>query len=193
MKPSVFLDRDGVICEYVEELCPRDEFVLRPGSAEGIRLLNDHGFLVFVATNQPNIAKAKMTWDELMAVHAKMESLLLKEAGAHLDKIYFCPHRVGGSVKEFAFECHCRKPEAGMLFQAFQEFPQADPQRSLMVGDTWRDVGCAQKAGIPCLGLFGGGGFPYPKGSEESSYQPLHMFNDLLDAAKWIIQQKNFK
>lgn len=185
MKSAVFLDRDGVICEYVPELYHRDQFKLREGSAEAIKLLNQNGFLVFVATNQPNIAKAKMTVEELEAVHQKME-LLLKAEGAFIDRVYYCPHRVGGTIAQYAIECECRKPAPGMLLQAFNDFG-LDAKNCIMVGDTWRDVGCAESAGIPCLGLTGGGGFPYDEGTDEASFKPLHLFSDLLSACRWII------
>ena len=62
--PAAFFDRDGVICEYVEELCELSQFRLRPEIVEAIRLLNEKNHLVFVATNQPNVAKGKMTAEE---------------------------------------------------------------------------------------------------------------------------------
>ncbi len=190
LRPAVFFDRDGVICEFVDELSKFEEFRFRKGIAEAIRLLNQNGFLVFVATNQPNIAKAKMTLTELNRIHDYMVSELSQQ-GAKIDRVYFCPHRTaegGGVVEGYIKDCDCRKPKAGMLLQAAQEF-NIDKKNSFMIGDTWRDVGCANSFGIPCLGLLGGGGFPYPEDSKESQKpQPLKIFSNPHEAVQWIVK-----
>ena len=180
---AVFFDRDGVVCEYVEELSRLEQFRLRKGVAEGIAELKKAGYLVLVATNQPNIAKAKMSLDELLKIHQVMCEQVEKKK-KKIDRVYFCPHREGGVVKEYAFDCECRKPKAGMLFQAAREF-SIDISKSVMVGDTWRDVECAKNFGIPCLGVEGGGGFPYAPDSSESRQKPLKLFKDPAAAIQW--------
>jgi D-glycero-D-manno-heptose 1,7-bisphosphate phosphatase len=189
-KPAVFFDRDGVICEFVDELSKFEEFKFRSGISEAIRLLNQNGFLVFVATNQPNIAKAKMTLAELNRIHDHMVHELANQ-GALIDKVYFCPHRTaegGGKVDGYVMDCDCRKPKAGMLVEASNEF-SINKSKSFMIGDTWRDVGCAEAFGIPCLGLTGGGGFPYPADSEEAlKHPPLQIFSGPLAAIQWIVK-----
>lgn len=186
-KPAVFFDRDGVICEYVEELSRIEQFRLRAGISEAITLLNQSGFQVFVATNQPNIAKGKMSLEELQRIHLKMQEQISSQGGK-IDHVYFCPHREGGVVAEYAFDCDCRKPKAGMLKQAAKEY-SIDVSRSVMLGDTWRDVECARNFGISCLGIEGGGGFPYPTGAPEEKHKPLKLFKNPLEAVKWWLSQ----
>jgi D-glycero-D-manno-heptose 1,7-bisphosphate phosphatase len=71
MTKAVFLDRDGVINElvYHPELdmtgapFQASEFKLISGVAEAIHLLNQAGYLVVVISNQPDVAKGRMTLD----------------------------------------------------------------------------------------------------------------------------------
>ncbi len=187
MKPAVILDRDGVICEYVDELHRPDQIVLRKGIGTGIRALNQNGYLIFVATNQPMVAKGIITLNDLDQIHQRMKSLLLQE-GAFLDDIFFCPHKVPGIIAEFSTSCQCRKPLSGMLKQAYEKY-NFDKSKSWMIGDTWRDVGCAHHFGIPCLAVEGGAGFPYPEDSKENLYQPDQLFNSPSQAIQWILSQ----
>jgi len=184
-KPAAFFDRDGVICEFVDELARVEEFRFRAGIADAIRKLNDADYWVFVATNQPNIAKEKMTWEQLQKIHSHMQSELLKQ-GARIDHVYFCPHRTIGTLKEFSFDCDCRKPKAGMLEQAAKDFA-IDKVHSFMVGDTWRDSECAHNFGIPGLGVLGGAGFPE---MPEGITPPLKIFPDPLAAVNWWLANK---
>lgn len=154
LQKAVFLDRDGTINQYVGFLRDIDEFVLLPGVAEAIRKINDSGYLAIVVTNQPVIARGEVTLQQLRQIHNKMETLLGQE-GAYVDGIYFCPHHphkgYPGEVPELKFDCECRKPKAGMLLQAAQDF-HIDLHSSFMVGDSLSDVQCAQNGGcIPVL------------------------------------------
>ncbi len=186
-RPAAFFDRDGVICEFVDELARLDQFKFRKGVAEAIRKLNDANYWVFVATNQPNIAKEKMTSAALQEIHLYMQSELLKQ-GARIDYIYFCPHRVGGTLKEFALDCECRKPKSGMLKQAAKEH-SIEKARSFMIGDTWRDVECAKGFGIASLGVLGGAGFPYIPEEPEYKHKPDRLFQNPLEATEWWLSQ----
>lgn len=186
-RPAAFFDRDGVICEFVHELSKFEQFRFRQGIVEAIRRLNDANYWVIVATNQPNIAKEKMTWAELERIHKYMCDELLRQ-GARIDHVYFCPHRVSGTLKEFSYECNCRKPKPGMLERASQEF-LIIKEKSFMIGDTWRDVECARNFGIKSLAVEGGGGYPYSPESPEFKYRPDHLSSDPLAAIEWWLRQ----
>lgn len=186
-RPAAFFDRDGVICEFVDELSKLEQFQFRKGIAEAIRKLNEANYWVFVATNQPNIAKEKMTWAELEKIHNYMQQELLKQ-GARIDHVYFCPHRVSGTLKEFSFDCDCRKPKSGMLEQAAKDYSILKPN-SFMVGDTWRDVECAKGFGITSIGVLGGAGFPYIPEEPEFKHQPDRLFQDPLEAVNWWLNR----
>jgi D-glycero-D-manno-heptose 1,7-bisphosphate phosphatase len=141
----VFLDRDGVLNRKApagEYIAHPDDLVVLPGVGEAIAALNNSHRTVIVVTNQRGIALGLYTPDDLNLIHDKLRAQLATQ-GARLDAIYFCPHENG--------QCNCRKPLTGMFDQAFHDFPQTTPERSLMVGDTLRDIEAGVQAGIPTV------------------------------------------
>lgn len=146
---AIFLDRDGTINRYVGFLRDINDFVLLDGVAAAIRKINASGYLAIVATNQPVIARGEVTVAQLEEIHNKMETLLGAE-GAYLDGIYYCPHHphkgYAGEIPALKIECECRKPKAGMLLKAADDF-NIDLSESWMVGDGENDVLCGRNAG----------------------------------------------
>ncbi len=147
---AIFLDRDGTINKYVGFLRNIDDFELIPGAADAIRLINENGYLAIVVTNQPVIARGEVTWNELYEINRKM-STLLGQSGAYLDGIYICPHHpdkgFAGERPEYKIGCNCRKPKPGLLFKAAHDF-NIDLKKSYMIGDSDRDIGAGQNAGV---------------------------------------------
>ena len=145
---AAFLDRDGTINikaadgEYVST---PDEVRLLPGAAEAVRRLNDVGALVVVVSNQRGISLGRMTEGDLAAVHARLSDLLDAAAGGRVDVFMHCPHDIG--------ECDCRKPGIGMLLGAVREFPDIDPTRSVLIGDSPSDVQAGRRFGVRSLQL----------------------------------------
>ena len=156
----VFLDRDGTLNKYVGFLRHIDEMELLPGVAEAVRKINESGYLAVVVTNQPVIARGEVTVPQLQEIHNKMETLLGQE-GAYVDAIYYCPHHphkgYEGEIPELKVDCACRKPKAGMLLQAAEDF-HIDLSRSYMVGDSDSDVQCGIRAGCTSVLLPGESG-----------------------------------
>jgi D-glycero-D-manno-heptose 1,7-bisphosphate phosphatase len=65
-----------------------------------------------------------------------------------IKKVYHCPHH-----PEISGECSCRKPHAGMLLDAKEEF-NIDLENSVLVGDKERDIEAGLKAGLHETYLF---------------------------------------
>jgi mannose-1-phosphate guanylyltransferase/phosphomannomutase len=149
-RPAIFLDRDGVINKEVNFLNTVDKMELIPGAADGIRYINEKGYLAIVVTNQPVIARGECTWEELSEINAKMETLLGKEH-AYLNDIYICPHHPDsgfpGERKEYKIKCDCRKPAPGLLLRAEKDW-NIDMSHSIMIGDQDRDVQAGENANI---------------------------------------------
>lgn len=139
---AIFLDRDGTINsdEGHYYIYKKEDFVFNPGVIDGIRRLNEAGYLVIVVTNQGGVAKGEYTIEDVEAVHAYM-CAELKKHGARIDKIYYCPHH------DSVAPCSCRKPAPGMIEQAIREF-DIDKSASLLIGDGGRDIEAAEAAGI---------------------------------------------
>ena len=146
---AIFLDRDGAINEYVGFLRDINDFRLIEGVSDAIKRINQSGYLAIVVTNQPVIARGEVTVPQLNEIHNKMETLLGAD-GAYLDAIYYCPHHphkgYAGEIPELKIDCDCRKPKAGMLRRAAQEF-NIDLSQSWMVGDGENDLLCGQNGG----------------------------------------------
>ncbi len=131
---SVILDRDKTINADPGYLNDPAKVALLPRAADGIRLLNQFGIRVFVASNQSGVARGLISLTELAAVNAKISALLAAE-GAHVEKIYVCPHGDDDG-------CDCRKPKPGLVQQIIDEYA-IDPARTFIAGDRARDLECA--------------------------------------------------
>ena len=149
MHKAVFLDRDGTIARDVPYCSRPEDFELLPDAAEGIKLLNEHGFKVVIVTNQSGIARGYFTEGILARIHEKMITELA-EHGAHIDAIYYCPHHPDDS-------CECRKPKPKMVLQAVIDL-DIDLSQSYIIGDSEMDVELARRAGCKAGIRVGGSG-----------------------------------
>lgn len=185
-RPAVFLDRDGTINEQMGYINHLSRFVLLPGSAAAIRLLNEHGIPVFVVTNQSGLARGYFPPVLLDEVHTKMTEMLAAE-GAHVDGIYICPHHPEAKEERYREDCDCRKPKPGLFTRAALEH-NIDLGASYVVGDRWSDLKAADvcgATGILVLSGYGRGDRDYIGPSQE--IQPAHVAEDLGGAVSWII------
>ena len=146
MRRAIFFDRDGVLNEEVGYLWQVERFKWIDGAREAIKLCNERGFLTVVVTNQGGIAKGLYTAREVDELHAFMQRELAK-LNAHIDAFYFCPHHEKGTVEGFNIVCDCRKPKPGLILRACKEL-DIDPAQSILFGDSERDIGAAEAAGL---------------------------------------------
>lgn len=176
MQRAVFLDRDGVINRpVVREGKPYPpaslaEFELLPGVAEACAKLKDAGWLLVVATNQPDVGRGTQRREEVEAMHAAMGERL------PLDRVEVCYDPGQGQPSEF------RKPAPGMLLRAAREL-EIDLAQSWMVGDRWRDIDCGAAAG--CRTIFIDYGY-----DEKLRAQPTFRAASLLEASAIILAEK---
>ncbi|MEX1365240.1 MAG: HAD-IIIA family hydrolase [Nannocystaceae bacterium] len=159
-RPTLFLDRDGVINEEIDGVRSPEQLKLLPGVGEAIRRANKAGWLVAVVTNQPIIAKGFIDESDLHAVHLRLQTVLGR-AGAWVDGIVHCPHHpqrgFEGERPELKIECACRKPAPGMLEQHASRLA-VDRGRAVLVGDSWRDMAAAHAFGAEAIGVRTGHG-----------------------------------
>jgi D-glycero-D-manno-heptose 1,7-bisphosphate phosphatase len=171
---AVFLDRDGVLNRSEvrdgKAYAPRrlEEFKLLPGVPKAVRALKEAGYLLIVATNQPDIGNGKVDPAIVAAMHERLRRLL------PVDDIAMCPHRQDEN-------CPCRKPKAGMLTAAAQRF-HIDLSRSFMVGDRWSDVVAGRTAG--CYTVFVNRGY-----REDMQIAPDATVSSLPAAARLILSR----
>lgn len=172
---AVFLDRDGVINRNIvrngRPYAPArvEEFVLLPGVPEAAAALRDAGYLIIVATNQPDLRTGKQTQASVDLMHEKMRQAV------HVDDIEVCGHTDQDN-------CGCRKPKPGMLFNAARKH-DIDLAQSWMIGDRWRDVEAGRAAG--CHTIFVDYGYP----AEPRPDKPDAIVRSLVEAVPIILRK----
>ena len=191
-RPAVFLDRDGTLIRDAGYLSRPDQIRFYSSTLKALRLLKRNGFYLFVVTNQSGVARGYFPEARVMEIHGKLQAFLAPRS-AGIDGFFYCPHYAQGKVKSFARVCSCRKPKAGMVFQAAKAFP-LDLGGSYMVGDKKDDLLLAVKAGLKDGVLVKtGSGKKTLAGMGKLERAGIVAAADILGAAKWIIQQKEKK
>lgn len=151
-RPALFLDRDGVINVDHGYVHQREHFHFMPGIFELVRTANEHNFRVVVVTNQAGIARGYYTQKEF----SRLTQWMLErfdDLGAYIDAVYHCPHHPTEGIGTNMHDCHCRKPQPGLLLQAMSDLA-IDVPRSILIGDKPSDLLAGQRADVPNLFLF---------------------------------------
>lgn len=136
---AVFLDRDGVVNKPVfregRPCAPRQvgEFAIEPDVEQSLRRLRAAGFLLFVVTNQPDVARGHLSLEALRAMNDEVVAKLA------VDEIKVCPH-------DDRDECGCRKPRPQMLLDLADDYHVALDE-SFIIGDSWKDTQAGKAAG----------------------------------------------
>lgn len=154
LRKAAFLDRDGVINVDTGYVGRWEDFRFAPDALPLLRRLADEGYLLIVVTNQSGIARGMFSEAEYHALTDQYRAALEKES-IHLTAVYHCPHHPEGVVPEFARRCECRKPAPGLILRAIKEH-NIDPNASLLIGDSPRDIEAGKAAGISNLILVPG-------------------------------------
>ena len=145
LRPAVFLDRDGTLnLQVVRAGKPYPpatlaEFALFPGVPEACAQLAAAGYVLVVATNQPDVGRGDQAQSVVEAMHARLRELV--PALTHIEVCYAPGQGVAHA------EDYRRKPAPGMITDAASNLG-LDLARSWMVGDRWRDIDCGQRAGL---------------------------------------------
>jgi D-glycero-D-manno-heptose 1,7-bisphosphate phosphatase len=185
-RPAVFIDRDGTLTEEVGYVNHPSRLRLLPRAAEAIRRLNAAGVAAVVVTNQAGLARGYFSDDILRATNDALIAQL-KDAGAHLDGIYVCPHHPSEGVPPYRAHCDCRKPAPGLLQRAAADL-DLDLTASTMVGDKASDLVPGRAVGaraVLVLTGYGLGEWEYRRA--QFPVAPDHVAGDLLDAVDWTL------
>jgi D-glycero-D-manno-heptose 1,7-bisphosphate phosphatase len=184
---AVFLDRDGTINvekNYVHKI---DDFEFIEGSAEAIRLFNEHEFKVVVVSNQSGIARGLYTRNDVHILHDYIQRELGK-INAHIDAFFYCPHHADATVKEYRVDCDCRKPRPGMLRRAEKKL-DLDLKSSYIIGDLTADMEMGRQNGLYSILVKTGHGMDTLDHLNKQGLMPDAVADNLLDAVQKIYQQ----
>ena len=172
---AVFFDRDGVLNEAIvrdgKPYPPADlsQFRVVPHARVELAALKRAGFLLFVFTNQPDVARGSTKRDQVEVLNDALREAL------PVDEILVCYH-------DDAAMCACRKPAPGMIFKAAERY-NIDLAGSYVVGDRWRDIDAGRVAGCTTIWLDMG----YAEGLGESV--PDLTVRSLADATREILRR----
>ena len=175
-KRAVFLDRDGVINRaFVVDGIPTpasalDQLQILPRVDDSIKMLRSAGYEIVVITNQPDVARGKLSKEAVESIHARLG----EELG--IRSFYTCFH-------DDADSCLCRKPKSGLLTWAAQDLG-LDLGKSYMIGDRWRDIAAGQSAGCQCFFV----DYFY---DEKQPDMPYTRVSSLFEAAQTILEESH--
>jgi len=134
---GLFLDRDDTIIKNIPYMSKVEDIEYLPGALDCIKKIQDHGYKVFIVTNQSGLTRGLISFSELEAIHKKMTEDFLK-LGIRPYKFYISPYK---------HKHPRRKPGSELLFEAERDFG-VDLKESIMIGDGKRDVNAGLGAGL---------------------------------------------
>ena len=142
----IFLDRDGTIIaeppdEQVDSL---EKLELIPGVIQGLRLLQNRGYVFVLVSNQDNLGSSAYPNEKYEIVQNKLMRLLNGE-GIQFIAVFICPHGVNDN-------CVCRKPKTGLIDE-FIRTNEIDLSHSFVFGDRETDVHLARNIGCKAIRL----------------------------------------
>jgi histidinol-phosphate phosphatase family protein len=141
----IILDRDGVINDLllinnqIDSPQSIDQIKVFPWIPNCLKEINNLGYNIGIATNQPAAAKGKNTIENLNLIHNTILDIA-KSSGAEIISSNICFHRAEDL-------CICRKPKTKMLQDAFNS-GNFDKSKSWMVGDKNTDIQAGHSFGV---------------------------------------------
>lgn len=169
---AVFLDRDGVIIEEAGYGYKIKDLKLIKNAIDGLQLLKD--YKLFIITNQSGIGKGIYKIKDFINYNNYLLKKLKKQ-NISIEKTYYCPHKPEDN-------CSCRKPKVKLLREAEKEY-NLDLKKSFVIGDKKTDVELGKNAGCKAMLVLTGYG-----ASSQKEAKPDYVAKDLLDAAKWVLE-----
>lgn len=141
-KKAIFLDRDGVLNKPIlkkgKTFAPLKlrDFKLYPKVEEICRKFKKK-YLLIVITNQPDIKKKKLRYQDLKIMNQKLFEKI------NYDDIFVCT--------SLSSKSWYKKPNPGMLVKAINKF-NINIKKSFLIGDRWKDIEAGVKVG--CRSIF---------------------------------------
>lgn len=171
LRKALFLDRDGVLIDYVPYLSRPEQVQLPVGAGAALRQWQAAGYLLIVITNQAGIGRGYFDQTDVEAVHQRIRQDY-DPWGVTFTDFFLCPHHPDAG-------CDCRKPSPQMLLKAAQQYGLS-LQDSYFVGDAPSDLQAAINARCqPVLVLTGRG--QESLGQLDRFSQPIPVFESLCD------------
>ncbi|HUI28816.1 MAG TPA: HAD-IIIA family hydrolase [Candidatus Acidoferrales bacterium] len=145
MIKNIFFDRDGIVNETILRdggaFSPLqlNEFKVKREFVDFFRSIEKKKLNLFIVSNQPDIARGKLSESTLRSMTAVLESMFT------FKEILYCRH-------DDQDDCNCRKPKPGMIETLISKYC-LKREECLIVGDSWKDVAAGKSAGIKTVFL----------------------------------------
>lgn len=148
-KPSIFLDRDGVINEDLNYVHKIKNFKWKKNVKKAIKFMNDHNFYVFVVTNQSGVGRGYYNEKDVINLHNWINHELRLE-GAQIDEFFYATYHKTSNFNYTSYEKNLRKPNIGMINLAKKNW-STNNKKSLVIGDQISDIKMAKKANLKSI------------------------------------------
>ncbi len=182
---AIFLDRDGTINKDINYLTKIEEIKIFPGVKKALKIFKKLGFLNIIITNQSVVAHGLLTVEELEKIHDEFKRLLSENDTSLIDDIFYSPYHIDGIVEEFRVDSIYRKPATGMILDAQLKY-DINLEESYLIGDSIKDMQCAENAGLKKILVLTGYGKQDLKECESQNIKIDYVAKNLVDAAKFI-------
>jgi len=157
MNKAVFIDRDGVINKMIfnkkrNEYQPpfnKEELEIYDGVIDSLKELQANNFKLFLISNQPDYAKGNTYLENLSEVHNELHNILI-ENNVSFSEYYYCFHHPEGIIKEYSYDCECRKPKNYFVIKAVIDF-NISKEDSWFIGDRDKDIECGRRSGMKTI------------------------------------------
>ncbi len=145
-KRIIFLDRDGTINKSPGKskyLVSEKNIIYEKKILKLLKDLSKKNFKFIIISNQAGISLNKLSLNKLNIINKKIINDL-NSKGIKIIDLYFCPHHWND-------ECGCRKPKAGMFFNASDKY-KINLSKTIYIGDDIRDMEACENSN--CKGIF---------------------------------------
>ncbi len=129
----IMLDRDGtIIGDPGQPLMTITAADILPGVVEGLRLLQENGYRLYIISNQGGIGWGRYTEEQFLESQRQCFAVFAAQ-GIIFDGDEYCPHHPEK-------KCGCRKPAIGMWDRLRARFTDLQPENGAMIGNRDTDV-----------------------------------------------------
>ncbi len=142
MIKAIILDRDGVVTKNDKYYYIWNEEQLEyvEGIFENLKLLVQHGFKLYMVSNQGGISKGLYIKQDVL----QLNQVIFQEFKKHeieISEVLFCPHHA--EIEN----CLCRKPKS-ILIEKLMAKHKLSKENTFFIGDSDTDMQAAENAAI---------------------------------------------
>jgi D,D-heptose 1,7-bisphosphate phosphatase len=145
-RPALLLDRDGVLNVDHGYVGTRQRWDWVEGALDAVKFATDHGWHVFVITNQSGVARGYYSEEDVARLMGWAADEVRRHGGT-IDDWRTCPYHPEATVPAYRRASEWRKPRPGMIVSLIATWGLT-PSHCLLIGDQSIDLEAARNAGI---------------------------------------------